>query len=208
MKLKQLVVVTCLAACGSAFGSATLGFSLTPAENFANAAGVPTNGLFYGVIIDASGNGYSGSYRPVILASGAVFGLTTSTDISSDDVLVLSSGLTYSDTTTPGTIFDVGSFPYDSNVNQGDSFRIVWFDGDAIGTLSDASFLLPTAGNLTDYDAPFVGSVDPVRSAGLAYSGTSSVSTGSGFTFVPIPEPSAALLGVIGAFSLLHRRRI
>ena len=208
MKLRQLLILGCLVFTGHAFGSVTLNFNVAGADNFGNSTGVATDGMFWGILIDSSGNGFNGSYRPpASLTLGTTYSLTTSLDAVSDDVLILSNFATYTGDNNPGTLFDVGPFDLSVAVTTLDVFRVVWFSGNDIGTLADASFTIPADSALQDYTAPFVGA-DPVRSAGLAYSGTSAVSTGVGMSFVPIPEPSAGLIGALGALGLLRRRRI
>lgn len=212
MKVKQLCAAAFLAACGSAFGSVTLGFSAEEVSGLANAAGVASNGLYYGVIIDAGGNGFTGSYLDIALALDTTYILNSSvTSLATDDVLVTGGFQTFeSSADGAGSIFTVGPFDLltglagGAAINTGDVFRLVWFDGGKVGTLADASFTIPADGALQDYTAPFVG-VDPVRTAGLAYSGTAAQSTGAGFEIVP--EPSSALLGALGALGLLRRRR-
>lgn len=200
--------VAFLAACMPAFGAVTIGLSSIAADNFANGAGVATDGLFYGIIVDTNANGFSSTYtKPGTLELTTSYTLLSGLGASTGDVLIMCDFTTYSGD-NPGTIYDIANITLGINgLASAQSFQVVWFDGNAIGTLSDASFTLPNDGELKDYPNPFVGT-DPVRQAGLAYSGTSGTSTGPGATFVAVPEPSAALLGVIGALGLLRRRRI
>lgn len=193
-------------------GSVTLSFSSETVSGLANLAGVPSNDLYYGIIVDAGGNGFTGSYGKIDFALDTVYILNASvTSEATDDVLITAKYLTYDAGAGDGGIFDVGPFDLISGltggaaINTGDVFRLVWFGADGkLGTLADASFTIPADGALQDYTAPFVGT-DPVRSAGQSYSGTGAQSTGPGFEIVP--EPSAALLGAVGALGLLRRRR-
>lgn len=212
MKVKQLCAVAFLAACGSALGSVTLGFSVETVSGLANAAGVPSNGLYYGVIVDAAGDGFFGNYSDVSYALGQTYILNSSvTSLATDDVLVIAQYQTFDNGAGDGGVYDVGPFDLltgltgGAAINTGDAFRLVWISGTSVGTLADASFTIPADGALQDYTAPFVGT-DPVRTAGFSYSGTGAQTTGPGFV-IGIPEPSAALLGAVGALGLLRRRR-
>lgn len=211
MKVKQLVAAAFLAACGSAMGSVTLGFNVEFVGGLANSAGVATNGLYYGVIIDAGGDGFTGLYSQLAtLDINTTYVLNSDSGAATNDVLVLAGYQTYDAGEGAGGIYDVGPIDFLSglaggqSIGTGDVFRLVWIDGNNIGTLADASFTIPADGALTDYTAPFVGT-DPVRGATFSYSGTSATPTGPGFQFVP--EPSSALLGAVGALALLRRRR-
>lgn len=62
-----------------------------------------------------------------------------------------------------------------------------------------STFNFTTTGTLT-----FVAKGDPT----VAFNGSSNVSgSATNFLFLPVPEPSAALLGMLGALGLLRRRR-
>jgi hypothetical protein len=213
-------------AMGSAFGATVSinfngDFDTFVPQNFANAAGTVSNGLIWGIVVDGGGNGLittpSLRYDQVAKAAGQSYVLSVA-GAATDDVLYIAQGLTANtsgstegDFSTPGGnggIYGITGVTTDLNgVATGDKFYVVWFDtaGGVAGTLTDASFLIPANGASVDLTAPFAG-VDPIRTAGLAYVGTSGTSTGAGIAFVP--EPSTALLGAIGALGLLRRRRI
>lgn len=207
MKIKQLIGVAFLAACGPAFGAVTIGLSSIAADNFANAAGTPTDGLYYGILVDTNGNGFSSTYTaPSPLALTTVYTMLSGTGAATGDVLITGDYLTYADTNS-GTIYDIAGINLGVNgLAAAQAFQVVWFDGNKMGSLADASFTLPPDGNVQDYPNPFVGN-DPIRTAGFAYSGTSGTPTGTNAPLVVVPEPSAVLLGAIGALGLLRRRR-
>jgi len=211
--MKRLIVAlsVLMASSLASFGTVTLSFNAPftggVSSNLANAAGVVTNGMSWGVIVDANGDGFASSYDSVSFSSGQ-HALTIG-GVSSDDVLIISTDLTQStalftegDFITPGGNGGVTSITNlsvvsNGNVNAGDTFRLVWIDpgGASAGSLSNASFVLPSDGASSDaFAQAFVGS-DPVRPA-------------TGITFVAVPEPSAALLGGLGALALLRRRRV
>lgn len=218
-KIVSLTTLALLSA-GSAFGTVSLNFNAEfesgVPQNLANSAGAVSNGLIWGVLIDGSGNGLSLTPYDVP-AGGLALGsnhILSSATVATDDILYIATQTTSStagslegDASTPGGnggIYDLNGIALLNGVSTGDKFYVVWFDGNSGGTLTDASFTIPADGSLLAYGAPFVG-VDPTRNAGLAYVGTSGASTGQGIALVP--EPSAALLGAVGALGLLRRRR-
>lgn len=224
MKSKTAIFAALIALTGSALGSVTINFSsfdAQVAQNFANSGGVATDGMFYGIIVDGNGDGFSSSYAAVNLALSGQYLLTTTSGGATGDVMILSgfltgdtSGYVDIDGNAGGTggLFDVADIPFGTGVGAGiglgDAFRVVWFspgNSESAGYLADASFTMPADGGLVDITAPFAGT-DPIRSAGLGYTGTSGTPTDlQGITFVP--EPSSALLGAVGALGLLRRRR-
>lgn len=223
MKSKIATFVSLAAVMGVASGAVALNFSADfesgISQNLANVGGVPSNGLSWGVLVDGNGNGIvrSDVNKYDVLPSGLVAGqyVLSIAGVPTDDVLIIATTTTVDTSLTGGLEGDgvtgggIGGI-YDLTVNlingvtTGDTFFVVWFDGLVGGTLGDASFTVPTDTFAVNYGAPFVG-VDPIRSAGSGYQGTSGVSTSAGIAFVP--EPSAALLGAIGALGLLRRRR-
>lgn len=183
------------------------------ASNFANQAGVVTNGMQYGVVISTSDTSFSaGLYDPMSPSVYATGGFLFVGGVATDDYYV-PGGLTFNTTedtegdfTTPGgngTIGLVSNIPVtpDSGAvaSAGDLFALIWFSsnsansGDYYGFMTDVSFTMPSTGTV-DRSSPFVGA-DPIRSAT--------------FQFDAIPEPSrAVLLGLAGGLALFRRRRI
>jgi len=218
MKSKLIATTAFLALAGASMASVTLSFNAAfsggVSSNLANQAGVVSNGLFYGVIIDTANNGVLAQYGAIVPALGSSYSLVTTTSTSTDDILILATDTTSNtgtlledDFLTPGGnggVLGVADINLSGGIGAGDKFFLVWLDGNKAGSLTDASFTIPADGSLVDYGAPFVG-VDPVRNALSSYVGTSGTPTGVGITFVP--EPSAALLGALGALGLLRRRR-
>lgn len=203
-------------------------------QGLSNKSGVATNGLIWGILVDGNNDGIS-TYNSILntgtkydkLTGGLVSGQYTLSvsNVATDDVLIIGATnfLTESTagdqegdfSTTGGTggIYSIAGITYNqtpvagpgAGVGINDKFYVVWFDGLVGGTLTDASFSLPADGSsFVDFTAPFAG-VDPNRTAGLAYIGTGGGSTGAGIALVP--EPSAVLLGALGALGLLRRRR-
>ena len=87
-----------------------------------------------------------------------------------------------------------------NGIGTGDAFRIIWFDttvtggtalaGQEYGTLENAAFLIPGDGATVPFTTLFAGA-DPLKQ----------------MTHTFVPEPSAALLGLLGVAGLLRRRR-
>ena len=222
MKTK-LTILTCLGLLSSVgavhatvvvlFNNAFLGGM---SSNLADSTGAVTNGMTYGVLVDSSGNGFLSQYDA--FSGGALFNTTATDDflfLAADTTSDSSQGfITEGDGTTlggnggvTGVSFSLGGVSGGGTVGANDVFRLVWISNGKMGTLADASFLVPADSNTSTLDSPFVG-VDPVRTALNSYSGTSQTPTGAGITLTAVPEPSAVLLGAIGALGLLRRRRI
>lgn len=200
------------------FGS----FNTYVAQNLSSTTGVPTNGMYWGVLVDSGGNGIintnEGSYDAFTPALSGTYNLSSG-GVATDDYLFMAgaltvntSGVTEGDFTTTGGTGGVDQsivVTYSGVITANDVFYFVWFDGTKGGVLSDASFVLPAdSGATIDVTAPFAG-VDPVRWAGRSYAGTSGTAItgtdGGGITI--IPEPTTALLASMGLLVLMRRRR-
>lgn len=205
---------------GSAPATVTLQFSTASiyATNWANAAGAGGSTLVWGIIVDTAGNGFEDFYS----SSGVTFtgatgqslhvGTTGAPGPLTDDYLFLSPNamsLTNSsgtDATVSGMnrITSIANIPYGTaGIGSGDAFRLVWFDRTVLngnspsflekfGFFGDASFVIPPDGNTQPFTSIFVGA-DPLKPMNTHFDIT--------------PEPSSALLGLLGAVGLLRRRR-
>ncbi|TLD71750.1 PEP-CTERM sorting domain-containing protein [Phragmitibacter flavus] len=190
------------------------------ASNFANSAGVATNGMLYGVLVSTNGSTFQpGAYdemSPATLLNG---GFMTIGGIVTDiyfhpggNPAQPGSGLTYDGTgllegdlvTTGslGTIENVSLVPINpdqptSPISALDKFALIWFStntasaGDYYGLFSHASFVMPALGDV-DFSSAFLGT-DVIRSANQQ--------------FQAIPEPSRMLLIGMGIGGFLLRRR-
>ncbi|WP_035609647.1 hypothetical protein [Haloferula sp. BvORR071] len=209
MKLNPIVVslLAAVATLSAVHASVTITFNAAfvggMSSNLANTAGVVSNGMKYGIIVDTTGNGLRGSYDPLTLTQGTSVQLTN-LGTATGDFLILANDLTSDssqgglvvegDFVTPGGNGGVSglSFALSGGVASGQSFWLVWFDSvtNKGGSLASTQYIIPPDGHLVDYADVFVG-VDPVRPA----------------TAIAFPEPSSFMLGLLGAFGLLRRRR-
>lgn len=217
MKLTKVVIAALIATMSfSSAATVVVQFSsgtATIATGFADASGSAAAGLVWGIIVSNGDNVFTDIPANFVLSTTT--SATSGTQIgSSNDYYFGSSVLTANQATgaEAGALGKIGSL---SNITKGPSattgasFALVWFDrsitsptgtitgGTKYGVLTDPIFLIPADGvtqNLTAAAALNGGaSGDPLKLAN---------------TVTVIPEPSAALLGAIGALGLLRRRRI
>jgi hypothetical protein len=196
----------------------TLQFASTSSvlTNLQNSAGQTNQTLVWGIVVDTTGNGFApGTYSPGFSVSDNAVGnspngqfLSTASG-ASDDLLFISSNLmTLSGTGDNSTGFarptNLTSLNYVNGVTQNDNFALIWFDfttktgqvageGSKYGFLTNAGFVLPADAGSSVTFAPLFAGPDPARPANL--------------TFGVIPEPSTALLGLLGVLGLVRRRR-
>ena len=233
--LKNIVLIVALGTTAS-FGAVTLTISsnsagfgvLTGLQNSLGAQGA----LVWGIVVDGAGNGFQGAsgvlrYDPTFSYSNTStnstgFALTVNNGVATDDVLYISTNLMATSTNTndgganffrPTLINNVtlgstagGVSPL---VNPGDAFAIIWFDATAFGgaAANGQKYGLLSAPTTAD---PLQGLVLGNDTSGLNYAknfiGVESANPAN-FTLGAVPEPSAALLGAMGALGLLRRRR-
>jgi len=230
MKTK-LIVGSLLCMAASAHAAITMSFSSSSAAlgNFQNGAGSADNArMVWGIVVDSAGDGFDATaLNPYLngfgLAANATgIQLSTTTGGLCDDVLYVASAvMAQNAAVTDGApigqnrILSFTGLTLNAGlgVNTGDKMAIIWFDTLALGgtaTLgekyglyelphTDAGGglfvdLVPLDGTNNAFSPAFAG-VDPPKSMGFAAG-------------APIPEPSAALLGALGALGLLRRRRI
>jgi len=222
--MKYSLFAAAVALLGVSEGAMTLQFASTTAvlTNLQNSLGQTNQTLVWGIVVDTAGNGFSsGTYAAAGFnitdnaAAGTApngqflskfeGGVTTLTD----DLLVISTNLmSLSGTGDGSTGFarptNLVGLNYVNGVTQGDAFGLIWFDyttktgqapaiGDNYGFLSIPAFVLPAdAGSSLSFASNFSG-VDVARPANLELLG--------------VPEPSVMLLGALGMFGLVRRRR-
>lgn len=226
MKSQFVGLMALLISGGVASATVTLyfnnAFSGGVSSNLANKMGAVTNDMYWGIIVDSGGNGFRSTYDNYLVLNSSVLGTRMNLPGGTgDDILIFASDLTFDtssftegDLTTTGAdggVTGIADIYLSGGINAGDAFILVWFGGtgglggQAAGSLGDPSFVIPSDGSATDFDVPFVG-VDPVRTSGFSYVGTSETPVGPGIFFAG-PEPSTFLLGSVGALVLLRRRR-
>ena len=136
--------------------------------------------------------------------------------LATDDRLFISTNL-MALVSSQARITSLSAFNYAADMAAGDKYAIVWFDSTTLGTS-------PTSGG-TKYGAwtkngagPTDGTLLPVDPGSYTTAATGPAgifgADNSGIgqslktaSLVAIPEPSAALLGIVGALGLLRRRR-
>jgi hypothetical protein len=218
MKLPLILASLALAA-SSASASVTLQFNTASGslQNFANTAGVGGSAMVWGIIIDAADNGFSYAVPGTFYASsgltftpGALQSLFLSGGGATDDVLFLASNLmnvqsSEVDGMPAGTnrVTSIAAVPFGSSgISAGDPFAVVWFgstnapNGAPIGfgrfgAVNNPGLQIPADGSTTPFASLFAGP-DPLK--GMNY-------------LFDFPEPSTTLLGMLGALTLLRRRR-
>lgn len=187
----------------------TLQFSVSPngATGFSNTAGVATDGMLWGILIDSGGNGFNqGSYDA--FNSGASGFLSVGGTLTDDYYFFTSTA-----TSTLGAPFfagveagaggitSVSGVPSTGDgitgVAGSDPFGLIWFEssnalaGSKYGFFTTGTFLLPASG-VSNFSSVFAGA-DPNRS--------------TTFTFSAVPEPSVCVLGMFGVAVVVFRRR-
>lgn len=223
----SLCLSVLLAVCGlaSSVYASTVAFMFSNGTSnvlsgFANSAGVATNGMRYGIVIDTAGNGFNaGAYTDFDTNVGGF--LSTLSGLTDDyfwsavgnppldpHSSVDPSGLTFDSTGFSeagggvggaGTVSDILKVPFGVNgITTNDVFQLIWFQsstanaGDRYGMFSHSSFLIPGGGAFENLSGNF-GTTDPIKPAN--------------FTIQAIPEPSRAMLVGLGVLGMVFRRR-
>lgn len=210
--MKKLILSGLFLAMPAAHGVITIDFNDAfnggVSEGLANAAGTPTDGLVWGILIDTADDGTLHCYGELsAMNSLEPIRLTTDSGNTSDDILFLATNPTqdtsvllegdFATTGGPGGIDGFVTIEIPTGVSVGDSFSLVWFDNvdpTMAGILSDLSFIIPADGSSVTYGDPFLGPDSPRAATGLKFG-------------LAIPEPSSTLLMMLGGLGLVAHRR-
>lgn len=177
------------------------------ATNFANKDGTISNGLVWGLMISTTNSTFSQLPKDFQLGTSLNGGLIAGTDDYFISSAVLTAQGTTTDAANPGKINIMNGINInvaENAITTGQQFAIVWFDssvtsatqavagGTWYGLMTNATWTIPAAGATQNISTFFQTSPDPVKAAD---------------DFQVAPEPSAMLLGLLGALGLLRRRR-
>jgi hypothetical protein len=225
MKKPLAIALIIGALASSASAAVTYQFSSTAnfATNFLNGTGGNTSTMVWGIVVDALGNGFAGASEETPYDAGFAYsanagnGVTLSTvntsnvTTATDDVLYISSNLMNLTSTNAigelvgvNRITNLSSINYSGNVGLSDAFRIVWFNVTALsGNSADGTkyglFEMPSLNTLQ---------ADPgTYNVSAAFAGQDAPKAMSYTLGTAVPEPSIALLGALGIFGLVRRRR-
>lgn len=225
MKSKYMIIIASLGLVASSFGAITISTQFGVANSVSNTP-VP-DGTLWALIVDngnnvlpggmATNSSISASITEGVLADFSTLSLSLGTVIGGDTVFALggfngSSTLSIAGTTadvveaTLGTLGLVSGRAYGFYYFPGKTFTTQGATYSGFGEVGGVNTLLNDAGAFTD------GMIIPndgfTVTQGASTPGDlgGSITQGA-FTAVPIPEPSAALLGALGALGLLRRRR-
>jgi hypothetical protein len=184
-----------------------------------------TQRLVWGIIVDGNNNGLqSGAYlgngiNSTVLQSKLGAQILNTSAGATDDVLYLAGSVfstsgTGDSSTGKARPLSITNIAMNANgVGTGDAFSLVWFDLDSVdigGTTitSSANSTVPNLLAGLKYGVLGVSQALPTDGQTLTiasnYTGADPVRTAN---FALVPEPSAALLGALGALGLLRRRR-
>jgi hypothetical protein len=209
----------------SSYAAVTLQFTITPnaAAGWANGTGASNAALVWGVVVDATGNGFGdhtfSSFDGGSLASGGAYdsGFSTTSNLNGialnsttapvDDMLYIgtakmSTGGAFDSATGLAKITSISNMVYSGSVAAGDNYAIIWFDQTTNGSTADGLkygiyreswMVLPADPGTYNVSNNFAG-VEQLKTMNLTLGEA-------------VPETSTSLLGALGALALLRRRR-
>ena len=181
--MKRLVILSLLLC---AFADATVTIQIR--TQLGDYSGTATNGLNWGILVDADNDGFDvGLLDPI-----SAFNFTIDQSFGDDDFYFV--GAT---TTTnfalyggDGVATELESITLTPDINTGDQFGIFWQAGSNYGFVTDPNAKISADGNTTDYSSFF--NADPYSALG---------------NIVPEPSNYASIIGFVALSLALLRRR-
>jgi hypothetical protein len=199
----------------------------------ANAA-VSIQGSFSDLKNSSGGNVSNGTPFALVGFTGTSFGggLTINSSITesgANSIFAIGQVLSLNGSLAGGTIFAMGAtggsvaevvlsgLDNSGNVASGNTYVIYWFQGGSINGANTSLTIGSQAGGFTSSTGTSALGLDPmvippngqdVVQGFATISGGGNVANNLPISVNLIPEPSAALLGALGALGLLRRRRI
>ena len=153
-----------------------------------DSSGNGTNSMFWGVLVDSTGDGFE------VTPSGTInaFDFTTDGAFGEDNYFVADSTTsTFGPFGGVGVASNVSGISLAGEVGTGDSFGVFWADGSgSYGFVTDSGATLPAGGATVNYSTIF--SSDPYTAGG---------------TIVPEPSSYALLGGLFALTCVMLRRR-
>ena len=152
----------------------------------ANSAGVATNGMSWGILVDSTGNGFgvtpTGSINTFDFASDGLLG--------DDNYYAGGSTVFFAPAGGAGVATQLDPITLSGDVGTGDAFGIFWTDGTKYGFVTETGAVIPTDPSTTSFQSVF--SNDPYTAAG---------------TIVPEPSTYAMFAGALALGYVMIRRR-
>lgn len=207
MKQTLLTLLCSQALVGSSFATVTLDFSTigNVLKDFADTSSVVTNGMAWGIVVDTQDNGFTNPFVAsvgLMAEDGANFGdgyfFYNPLTQDGSHVTFFSGLLGGGNGAIDFNTFD--SFGDANPIAAGQKFAVVWFGDTAVqndsnlavgtsyGIATSATATLPADSNSVSYVGEFSSGV---KSSNLSF----------------IPEPSTALLALLGFAGILRRKR-
>lgn len=182
--MKRLVILSLLLC---SFADATV--TIETYTRLGDYSGTATNGLSWGILVDADNNGFT------VAPSGTIslFDYTKNGQYSDDsDDYYFYGGTTVNSVPYggDGVATQLDPITLTADINTGDQFGIFWQAGSNYGFVTDSNAIISADGNTTDYSSFF--NADPYSALG---------------NIVPEPSNYASIIGFMALSLALLRRR-
>ena len=184
MKTKILILLAAIASASFLQASVTLQIR----TQLGDSSGTATNGLFWGVLVDSTGNGFE------VTPTGSIsaFDFTSNGTLGADNYYVGSATTAFSPPFGgAGVALNTNPISLSGAVGAGDSFGLFWTDGaGSYGFATETGAVLPNDGATVAFNTVFTS--DPYTAGG---------------TIVPEPSSYALLGGLFALTCVMLRRR-